>query len=84
MFLLRSVVIPKGYNVLLYPNDEFQGIPQRLDTSTRYIQGKLIHLTIIKSLKIVSADEPRFSLRKILYKLESMIMGYDEKNNNIE
>ena len=78
MFLLRSVVIPKGYNVLLYPNDEFQGIPQRLETSTSYIQGKLIHLTIIKSLKIVGANEPKYSLRKILYKLESMIMGYDK------
>ena len=77
MFLLRSVVIPSGYNVLLYPNDEFQGIPQRLETSTSYIQGALIHLSIIKSIKIVGADEPKFSLRKILYKLESMIMGYD-------
>ena len=78
MFLLRSVVIPKGYNVLLYPNDEFQGIPQRLETSTSYIQGKLFHLSIIKSLKIVGANEPKFSLKKILYKLESMIMGYDK------
>jgi hypothetical protein len=77
MFLLRSVVIPSGYNVLLYPKDEFQGIPQRLDSSTSYIQGKLIHLSIIKSIKIVGADEPRFSLRKLLYKLESMIMGYN-------
>ena len=78
MFLLRSVVIPNGYNVLLYPNDEFQGIPQRLETSTSYIQGKLFHLSIIKSLKIVGANEPKFSLKKILYKLESMIMGYDK------
>lgn len=77
MFLLRSVVIPSGYNVLLYPKDEFQGIPQRLDTSTSYIQGALIHLSIIKSIKIVGASEPKFSLRKILYKLESMIMGYN-------
>ena len=77
MFLLRSVVIPQGYNVLLYPKDEFQGIPQRLETSTSYIQGALIHLSIIKSIKIVGADEPKFSLRKLLYKLESMIMGYD-------
>ena len=77
MFLLRSVVIPRGYNVLLYPKDEFQGIPQRLETSTSYIQGKLIHLSIIKSIKIVGANEPKFSLRKLLYKLESMIMGYN-------
>lgn len=77
MFLLRSVVIPSGYNVLLYPKDEFQGIPQRLDSSTSYIQGKLIHLSIIKSIKIVGANEPKFSLRKLLYKLESMIMGYN-------
>jgi hypothetical protein len=77
MFLLRSVVIPRGYNVLLYPQDEFQGIPQRLESSTSYIQGKLIHLSIIKSIKIVGADEPKFSLKKLLYKLESMIMGYD-------
>lgn len=77
MFLLRSVVIPKGYNVLLYPQDEFQGIPQRLETSTSYIQEKLIHLSIIKSIKVVGANEPRFSLRKLLYKLESMIMGYN-------
>lgn len=77
MFLLRSVVIPQGYNVLLYPRDEFQGIPQRLETSTSYIQGALIHLSIIKSIKIVGANEPKFSLRKLLYKLESKIMGYD-------
>jgi hypothetical protein len=79
MFLLRSVVIPSGYNILLYPNDEFQGIPQRLETSTSYIQGKLLHLSIIKSIKIVGANEPKFSLRKLLYKLESMIMGYDNE-----
>jgi hypothetical protein len=78
MFLLRSVVIPKGYNILLYPQDEFQGIPQRLETSTSYIQGQLIHLSIIKSIKVVGANEPRFSLRKLLYKLESMIMGYND------
>ena len=58
MFILRSVIIPSGYNVLLYPKDEFQGIPQRLE-STNYIQGALIHLSIIQSIKIVSASEPK-------------------------
>lgn len=78
MFILRSVIIPKGYNVLLYPKNEFQGIPQRLESTTSYIQGSLIHLSIIQSIKIVGANEPRFSMKKILDNLVSMIMNYNK------
>ncbi len=78
MFILRSVIIPSGYNVLLYPKDEFQGIPQRLESTTNYIQGALIHLSIIQSIKIVEADEPKFSMKIILDNLISMIMNYNK------
>ena len=75
MFLLRSVTIPSKYNVLLYPRDQFMGIPQRLKASTKYIQAKLFHLSIIQSIKIVKADEPVYSFKAILDRVIDDIMN---------
>jgi hypothetical protein len=76
MFVLRSVIIPKGLDVLLYPRDEFLGVPQRLKETTSYIQSKLFHLSIIKSIKIVDEEAPKFSLKKILDNVVNMILNY--------
>jgi hypothetical protein len=78
MFILQSVIIPSGYNVLLYPKDEFQGIPRRLKSTTNNIQDTLIPLSIIQSIKIVGADEHEFSFKTILDNLVSMIMNYNQ------
>jgi hypothetical protein len=61
-FQMKSVMIPEGFNILLYPQDQFKGIPQRLSENTLNIQDTLFHLSVIKSVKIVKADEPKFSL----------------------
>jgi hypothetical protein len=60
-FIIKSIHVPKGINLLLYPKDHFIGIPQRLEEDARTLSEKLYMLSVIKSIKVVKADAPKWS-----------------------
>jgi hypothetical protein len=61
-FKMRSVMIPDGFNMLIYPQDSYSGVPQRLEGNEKNIQEKLFHMSIINSIQVVKIDTPKFSL----------------------
>ena len=73
--LLKSAEVPEEYNVIFYSKDEFQGVPQKLKTSSQNIQGDMLLLFGIKSIKIVGSDVSDFSF-KHFRNLINMIMNY--------
>ena len=74
--LLKSAEVPKEYNVIFYSKDEFQGVPQKLKTSSQNIQGDMLLLFGIKSIKIVGSDVSDFSFKTFFRNLINMVMDY--------